>query len=504
VKGTTLYVSVTFTLQGGQFVVAFSETGLPTRLSWAVDLGGSWGNASAPLIPFAEPNGSYTFRIPNEGGYAATPASGTVTVAGQNLSVAVTFGLATYALTFTESGLPSGTNWSVTLTNPYWGANRTTNASTTSSIGFLETYGNYGYSVATSLAGYSANPATGSVYLNGTNQNITVTFGPTPKTYALTFTESGLPSGTLWSVIVSGHSNSSTTSSIGFTEQNGTHTYGVGAVQGYSASPSSGYANVSGSNVNVAVTFTAVHSSPPTYRVAFTETGLPNLTSWSVSLNGSTGSSNTTKIALYATNGSYHWLAQTVVNATTYNVTGTVNVSGRSVGVTVVFQVPSPVFGLSFVASGLPRGANWSLTLTAGSPGLTIEAANSLVRASNGAAGVSFRVSAGTYSYVAHFTGYAAVSGSVAVSVAAPPPPITVAFAPALPIAPTNSTPLAISASEVGVGIAFVLVGAVGILLTVYRAQRMRKERGVSAVRQLLETEWEPDREGEPLPRTNR
>ncbi|MEM3325620.1 MAG: S53 family peptidase, partial [Thermoplasmata archaeon] len=63
----------------------------------------------------------------------------------------------------------------------------------------------------------------------------------TPTTYTVTFTESGLPSGTSWSVTFNSNTKSSTTNTISFTGiANGTYSYSVGAVSGYTASPSSG------------------------------------------------------------------------------------------------------------------------------------------------------------------------------------------------------------------------------------------------------------------------
>ncbi|MEM3036153.1 MAG: hypothetical protein QXS18_05045, partial [Thermoplasmata archaeon] len=80
----------------------------------------------------------------------------------------------------------------------------------------------------------------------------------TPTTYTVTFTESGLPSGTSWSVTFNSNTKSSTTNTISFTGiANGTYSYSVGAVSGYTASPSSGTITVNGANVNQAITFTA-------------------------------------------------------------------------------------------------------------------------------------------------------------------------------------------------------------------------------------------------------
>jgi subtilase family serine protease len=84
----------------------------------------------------------------------------------------------------------------------------------------------------------------------------------TPTTYTVTFTESGLPSGTSWSVTFNGNTKSSTTTTISYTGiANGSYSYTVGSVSGYTASPSSGTITVNGANVNQAITFTASSST---------------------------------------------------------------------------------------------------------------------------------------------------------------------------------------------------------------------------------------------------
>ena len=85
-------------------------------------------------------------------------------------------------------------------------------------------------------------------------------------TYTETFTESGLPSGTNWSVTFNGITKSSGMGSIAFAgTPNGSYAFTVGSVGGYVASPASGTSTVSGAGGTKAVTFTAmpVGTSPP-------------------------------------------------------------------------------------------------------------------------------------------------------------------------------------------------------------------------------------------------
>ena len=77
-----------------------------------------------------------------------------------------------------------------------------------------------------------------------------------PQYYNVTFTETGLKSGTSWAVTMYGTTLSSTTSTITFSMPNGTYSYTVSSVSGYTLSPSSGNITVHGSNTPKSITFT--------------------------------------------------------------------------------------------------------------------------------------------------------------------------------------------------------------------------------------------------------
>ena len=73
---------------------------------------------------------------------------------------------------------------------------------------------------------------------------------------SVSFTETGLPAGTSWSVTFNGATLSSTSPVIVFEGDPGTYSYTVGAVSGYTASPSSGSVALDGPE-SVSVAFTA-------------------------------------------------------------------------------------------------------------------------------------------------------------------------------------------------------------------------------------------------------
>ncbi|EQD68905.1 hypothetical protein B2A_00249, partial [mine drainage metagenome] len=96
------------------YPVGFTEAGLPSGTNWSVTLGGSTLSSTTPMITFKEPNGSYPFSLGSPG-YRPAPESGTLMVNGAPVGQSVTFTRVTYTVTFSESSLPSGLTWSVTV-----------------------------------------------------------------------------------------------------------------------------------------------------------------------------------------------------------------------------------------------------------------------------------------------------------------------------------------------------------------------------------------------------
>ncbi len=231
------------------YAVTFNEGGLPSGTTWFVTLEGVPESANWVSIAYTEPNGSYSFTVGPVAGYAANPSSGFLTVNGADVKQVVTFTQVTYAVTLTETGLPSGTTWSVTLGG-------STQFSSTNSVVFQEPNGSYSFGVGT-VTGYTSTPASGSVAVAGAPVVEDVSFGfPTgPTSYAVTFIETGLPSGTSWSVTMGSSTQFSATDSIVFTDPNGSYSFGVGTVAGYSGAPGSGTVTVSGAAVLRTVSF---------------------------------------------------------------------------------------------------------------------------------------------------------------------------------------------------------------------------------------------------------
>ncbi|MCL5962934.1 MAG: hypothetical protein M1411_00980, partial [Candidatus Thermoplasmatota archaeon] len=329
VNGANVNQAITFTFT---YRVTFTESGLPSGTIWYVNItGGASYSSTTSTITFNEPNGSYSYTVATGNKeYAPSLAKGSFAVNGGNVNQAVTFNLVTYSVTFTETGLPSGTIWYVNITG---GASY---SSTTSTITFNEPNGSYSYTVATGNKKYAPSLAKGSFAVNGGNVNQAVTFNLV--TYSVTFTETGLPSGTIWYVnITGGASYSSTTSTITFNEPNGTYSYTVATGnKEYAPGLAAGSLTVNGAPVSESITFNLF-----TYSVTFTESGLSTGVNWSVTLNGVTEHSTSTSIVFTEPNGTYAYSTGYVTESTTSFASGNVTVNGKAVTQKIIFSSTS-------------------------------------------------------------------------------------------------------------------------------------------------------------------
>ena len=171
-------------------------------------------------------NGSYAYTIAANTGWeqSSVPYAGSENVSGSALAVSLNY-VKVYTVNFHETGLPAGTPWSVLL-----GAS--TRSSTTSKIAFSESNGTFLYMVA-NISGYhiSLGSYSGSVAVKGAAVTVLEKFAQ--MTYTITFTEGGLPPGTLWSVRIGSLRLSATSTSINFTKPNGSYAYAVPTVPGW-------------------------------------------------------------------------------------------------------------------------------------------------------------------------------------------------------------------------------------------------------------------------------
>jgi hypothetical protein len=131
------------------------------------------------------------------------------------------------------------------------------NTSTTGTIGFAVESGTYTFT--TTVVGYIANPASGSVAVSGGAASKAIAFtAALPGTFDITFTETGLAAGTGWSVTLDGVLTASTTTQIVFTMASGTYDFIAGVVSNYTASPSTGSVTMNGAAASQSITFTSL------------------------------------------------------------------------------------------------------------------------------------------------------------------------------------------------------------------------------------------------------
>jgi len=169
-------------------------------------------------------------------------------------------------------------------------------------------------------------------------------------TYTVTFSETLLPATTVWSVSYNGTKSAAAPGSIAFPAiPNGTaHFEVLNSTPGFAASPGFGTVTVAGAAVTVAITF------HPTFFVTFNETGLPDGTAWTVTLNGTPVTTTTAFATFSEPAGAYTY---TVANtsgflATPYAGTATVVAGNLQVAV-------------SFAAGVVPTvTVLWSTTFT--------------------------------------------------------------------------------------------------------------------------------------------
>ncbi|HUI38240.1 MAG TPA: YncE family protein, partial [Thermoplasmata archaeon] len=333
--------------------VTFSESGLPSGTPWNVTLGPDYYPNTRENATLASSTTSLVFEVPctwgwagyNQSfyvgsplGYVASPAQGFV-ASTSCTNLTVTVGIAFYPspgpfpVSFAETGLASGTNWSVTLNGtPGW--------TTGGRIVFYEPNGTYPYSVG-SVSGYTV-PSNGNVTVAGLPVRLVIAFvAIAPPTYAVAFNQTGLAGGgnANWSVTLGGttHFRDWDGTGVSFREPNGTYAYTVGAISGYTSSPSGGNVTVHGLPVDIWVTFTANSSTALAFGVGFNETGLPNGTNWSVMLSGTLHTSNSTRISFLEPNGTYAYTVGAVYRYDASPASGTVTVYGANVTQPIAF-----------------------------------------------------------------------------------------------------------------------------------------------------------------------
>jgi hypothetical protein len=387
------------------YSLTFHETGLVSGQTWTVTTGGMTYSANAPsdIVVSGLAVGPYSYTVGSITGYAANPSQGSVTIStsSQTVNVAFSTSSTTYSFTFTQTGLPSGQSWSVTLN----GGSPQGSTSTTNVFNNLVP-ASYSY-VVMAPSGYTASPSQGQITVSGSGQSQAIVFTASAQTYTYTFTESGLPTGTSWSVNLAGTTLSTTTSAITFTGlAAGQYSYSVTALSGYTVYPSQGTITVSGSGQQIVFS-----SSTQTYSFTFSETGLPSGQAWSVALNGGTpqGSTSSTDVFSNLAASTYSYVVTAPSGYTANPSQGQITVTSSGQSQAITFSTSSQQYSFTFIETGLPSGTSWSINLG----GTTLSSTTSAITFSGlSAQQYSYTVSAVSGYTASPFSGTVTLTGS--------------------------------------------------------------------------------------------
>ena len=270
VNGANQPILVPFT--STPYTLTFTEHGFPpgSGVPWGVTaiengtnptgLTGTGGGFTVPstttTVTFNVSAGLYNYSaLPLSGWIPEAPTgAGNVTVTSAGGTMLIRFALVSYAQTFYEVGLPAGALWSVDAQFTYPGTTVTGYANVSSlsaTLGISLPNGTSPFTVIGS-GGYSS-PA-GQLVISAAPGYAIVVFTIVPSSFTVTFTQTGLPSGSTWTLYAGGLNVSSTSGSASLSLSNGTYTYAVTVPSGYIATPSGGSFVLNGAAYSQSVT----------------------------------------------------------------------------------------------------------------------------------------------------------------------------------------------------------------------------------------------------------
>jgi hypothetical protein len=368
--------------------------------------------------------------------------------AGDMLWYNIRYSVPPQTLTFTESGLPAGTSWSVMLT-----AGSQSATSTGTSIAFSLAPGAYSYQIGM-VAGYAASPASGSALLANASGRVTISFSARPgPVFPVQVVEGGLVWGTPYTVVINDYGSVREINGLAnFELPNGSYTYFVLYIGPYAQSSNvTGTLVIDGAQpylINLFFTGTfGVCGCEPTYPVTIQLNGTPAGTAWTGYLSGYDGltyanSTTAGSAAFWEQNGTTSYLVS--AGLAYQSASGTVTVNGTAVTQTVSV-LPLPSVAVTFLETGLPQGTTWSVSLNG-------------VNSSSSASSITFTAPNGTYQFSPYARGYVATPSNGLFVIVGRPSSQSVAFSPA-------SLPSAGSPSWTYLGpLAYVIIGALAVV----------------------------------------
>ena len=169
VKGSVSSIAVNFSRQ--TYKATFTESGLPQGDSWYVNITGleTSGKIAAAYYSVELINGTYTFSISSGDKIYSPEYTKTFSIKGTGQTLTVNFKKEFYKVTFTESGLPSTTEW---YANSNSGFNE---SSSTGVISVSLVNGSYEFTI-TNLTYYYSDIHSIKVVVDGSNVTTAITF----------------------------------------------------------------------------------------------------------------------------------------------------------------------------------------------------------------------------------------------------------------------------------------------------------------------------------------
>ncbi len=343
IDGNGLVIKVTFV--STNYTVTFFDNGLPVGTTWYLNItGGASYESNTSSIMFSSQNGTFDYTLQTSNKiYSPENYSSNFTVSGTAVKHTVNFTKITYNVTVMESGLKSGTSW-------YLGYGSTTVVPIAGSS-ITVALSNGSYVLRPSASGYYSSGVY--VIVNGGPLKSTVLF---KKAYSVTFSESGLKSGTPWYLNITGFASIGpiTASSFSLGLPNGTYTFYTSSTDGYST-------NTMTFSVNGASKMVSVKFSTVSYTVDFVENGLPAGYTWNIKLStGASGTVSTQSTSFSLADGSYTFLA-TSQNGLYHSQGGTVSVSNSPMTINLQFELVT--YKTTVAETGLPSGTSWYVTV---------------------------------------------------------------------------------------------------------------------------------------------
>src|SRR5580700_6842844 len=361
-------------------------------------------------------NGSYTVTA-SQSGFSFSPSSLQVTVSGANVTdanfVVSAVPPSTFSISGTISSAANGSGATLTLS----GASAATATANSSGAYSFTGLANGSYTVTASKAGFTFNPSSLPVTVNGANvtgENFTASAVP-PTTYSISGTISSAANGSGATLTLSGASTATTTAnSSGAYSFNGlaNGSYTVTASKaGFTFNPSSLPVTVNGANVT-GENFTASAVPPTTYSISGTISSAANGSGATLTLSGaSTATTTANSSGAYSFTG----LANGSYTVTASKAGFTFNPSSLPVTVN-----GANVTGENFTASAITYSISGTISSAANGSGANVKlagAANATATANSSGAYSFTGLANGSYTVTASKTGFTFTPSSLQVTV---------------------------------------------------------------------------------------